>query len=523
MVVWTHLSTEQRDLYTDFVTSKNSIVTEILRGNCNSPLEGITWLKKLCGHPLLTKKHAPGTDLRDVLLEKDVEELLDQSPKLALVSDLVRHFSSNGHKTLIFSQSTKMLDIIETVLYDSNTLRIDGGVKERDRQEHVDNFNKETSAYDAMLISTKAGGLGLTLTGADRVIGKLARVNAFYLINVPVPNLTPVHLLCSVFSLLVYDPSWTPAEDEQAVDRAYRIGQEREVLVYRLIASGTVEEKMYEKQIHKEGLKRAVLTEQGGTNVDRYFNKHELTQLFTLGEVGSCDLMTKFQKEGRAIVQDPRKHEFVTFHESVVGLSRHDGIYDDDASSASDPSSSSVSSKTPSAKTPTPFGGTRSSAAATTGDAAAKALGRAQLVLVKENANVVPLGRGVGWAADDVSTPRKIRGRSSGPNEATRTSPGGGGLDVSVETIGTPPADAATDAYAAARKENSAPPSSFDGALSAAASLRANGMPRKSLQLLLNVLDRRYGDCNDDDSLSGEQKMLLHAQIASVSEELGLL
>jgi len=147
----------------------------------------------------------------------DSEYIIGQAPKLAFLVDLVRHFRDTGHRTLIFSQSVKILNIIETVIsHEVNILRIDGSTKEIIRQLNVDDFNS-SDIYDVMLLSTKAAGVGLTLTGADRVV--------------------------------VYDPSWSPSEDNQAVDRAYRIGQKKEVVVYRLISSGTVEERIYEKQV----------------------------------------------------------------------------------------------------------------------------------------------------------------------------------------------------------------------------------------------------------------------------------
>jgi DNA excision repair protein ERCC-6 len=110
-----------------------------------------------------------------------------------------------------------MLDIIEEVFDGAVTyLRIDGQTAEKSRQRNVDYFNDKESAIDCMLLSTKAAGVGLTLNGANRAI--------------------------------IYDPSWNPAEDAQAIDRCYRIGQSKNVTVYRMITCGTVEEKMYEKQ-----------------------------------------------------------------------------------------------------------------------------------------------------------------------------------------------------------------------------------------------------------------------------------
>jgi DNA excision repair protein ERCC-6 len=116
-----------------------------------------------------------------------------------------------------------------------------------ERQERIDTFNR-TTELDVCLLTTRACAYGITLTGADRVI--------------------------------IYDPSWNPAEDRQAVDRAYRIGQTRDVVVYRLIMASAIEEKMYEKQVFKDGIKATVL-ESGRSRL--YFNKDELRQLFTLG------------------------------------------------------------------------------------------------------------------------------------------------------------------------------------------------------------------------------------------------
>ena len=160
--------------------------------------------------------------------EHDIDELIEASAKLKVLSDLVDRLIGKGCRILIFSQSTKVLDIIERVLKERfNLERIDGKTKEKDRQIRVDQFNEEASDIDIMLISTKAGGQGLTLTGADTCI--------------------------------VYDPSWNPAEDAQAVDRCYRIGQRKAVQVFRLITAGTVEEKRYEKQIHKGEFYKIIL------------------------------------------------------------------------------------------------------------------------------------------------------------------------------------------------------------------------------------------------------------------------
>jgi hypothetical protein len=148
--------------------------------------------------------------------------------------------------------------------------------------------------FDVMLLSTGAGGVGLTLTKADRVI--------------------------------VFDPSWNPSQDNQAVDRAYRIGQTREVHVFRLFLAGSIEEKMYEKQVHKSGLEKTIFTE-GSKAETRYFDKHELCKVFAQIPDGKCELLQRFEKEGVAQVIDPHRYDLVRAHSTVVGISNHSNLY----------------------------------------------------------------------------------------------------------------------------------------------------------------------------------------------------
>jgi DNA excision repair protein ERCC-6-like len=144
-----------------------------------------------------------------------------------------------------------------------------------------------------MLVSTGAGGVGLTLTRACRVI--------------------------------IFDPSWNPSQDAQAVDRAYRIGQNHEVLVYRLFLAGGIEEKMYEKQVHKTGLEKTLFSE--GKAEERYFDKNELCKVFAQVPDGSCELLQRFKKEKVAEVPDAYLHDLVRAHSSVIGISNHSNIY----------------------------------------------------------------------------------------------------------------------------------------------------------------------------------------------------
>lgn len=134
---------------------------------------------------------------------------------------------ADGHKSLVFSQWTSLLDLIEPRLRQEKIAftRLDGST--RDRQGVVQEFQEE-SGPPVMLISLKAGGAGLNLTAADHVF--------------------------------LVDPWWNPAVEDQAADRAHRIGQERPVIIHRLVASGTVEERILALQGEKRALAEAALS-----------------------------------------------------------------------------------------------------------------------------------------------------------------------------------------------------------------------------------------------------------------------
>lgn len=151
------------------------------------------------------------------------EDLLQESGKMKLTLELVQNLRSTGHRTLIFSTSKRILDMIQRILRmrKFSIARLDGSVtKPSERNLIVQDFQR--SGKDVFLLTTQVGGVGLTLTNADRVI--------------------------------IYDPNWNPATDAQAVDRAFRIGQTRDVYVYRLITCGTIEEKIYSRQVFKDSI-----------------------------------------------------------------------------------------------------------------------------------------------------------------------------------------------------------------------------------------------------------------------------
>jgi superfamily II DNA/RNA helicase len=141
-----------------------------------------------------------------------------------------------------------MLDLIQACVLRSlglKFLRIDGTIDPKDRDLKLGKFQDPESRYFAMCLSTQVGGVGLTITGADRVI------------------------LC--------DPAWNPAMDAQAIDRVHRLGQRREVVVYRLIGSGAIEDKMFRLQVFKRSLAKTAMEQESQI---RFFTSKDLKQLF---------------------------------------------------------------------------------------------------------------------------------------------------------------------------------------------------------------------------------------------------
>ncbi|OTA78582.1 hypothetical protein M434DRAFT_402209 [Hypoxylon sp. CO27-5] len=160
--------------------------------------------------------------------------------KLQALDRLLRKLQSGGHRALIFTQMTKVLDILEQFLniHGHKYLRLDGATKVEQRQILTDRFNHDTRIL-CFILSTRSGGLGINLTGADTVI--------------------------------FYDQDWNPAMDKQCQDRCHRIGQTRDVHIYRLVSEHTIEANILRKASQKQMLDDIVIQE-GGFTTD-YFNK----------------------------------------------------------------------------------------------------------------------------------------------------------------------------------------------------------------------------------------------------------
>ncbi|KKY17286.1 putative dna repair and recombination protein rad26 [Diplodia seriata] len=263
-VLFCRLTVPQRNAYEEFLAS--SEMGSILDGK-RQALFGIDILRKVCNHP-------------DLIHHKSEKFKSDpkygsgsKSGKMQVVKELVQMWKREGHKTLLFAQHKIMLDILEKFmnkLGNINYLRMDGSTNIKARQDLVDKFNNDPN-LDVFLLTTKVGGLGVNLTGADRVI--------------------------------IYDPDWNPSTDVQARERAWRLGQKREVEVYRLMTAGSIEEKIYHRQIFKQFLTNKILRD---PKQRQTFQLKDLHDLFTLGNAdGETETGNLFQGTETRISRSP--------------------------------------------------------------------------------------------------------------------------------------------------------------------------------------------------------------------------
>jgi superfamily II DNA or RNA helicase len=226
---------KQRELYESLRLAQHERVREAIRerGLAQSGiivLDALLKLRQVCCDPRLVK------------LER--ARKAPESAKLDLLLDLLRELVAEGRRVLVFSQFAEMLELIERSLNAEGIAFQTLTGQTRNRAELVEAF--QAGSVPVFLISLKAGGVGLNLTMADTVIH--------------------------------YDPWWNPAVEAQATDRAHRIGQDKAIFVYKLICTGTVEEKIQDMQQRKADLAQAVL--EGGTTQALRFDESDLAELF---------------------------------------------------------------------------------------------------------------------------------------------------------------------------------------------------------------------------------------------------
>ena len=203
-------------------------------------------LRKNCNHPDLISGGLDGS-----IMFPSAEELVEQCGKMHLLERLLTNLRKNGHKMLIFSQMTRMLDLLESYFEQKGerVCRIDGSVKQDQRREAIEAFNTDPTV-DMFLLSTRAGGLGINLTAADTVI--------------------------------IYDSDWNPHADMQAMDRVHRIGQTKPVHVYRLATANSVEGKMLSRAASKLKLEKLVIS---GANLKQGTTKEKSAESMSTEEL----------------------------------------------------------------------------------------------------------------------------------------------------------------------------------------------------------------------------------------------
>ena len=260
-VVFCKMAPFQVDLYNHFIKSPE--IQKLLRGKGSQPLKAIGILKKLCNHPNLLnlpedlrgceqfypKGYRPG-DHRNLHLEL--------SGKMMVLERFLRTIrETSKDKVVVISNYTQTLDIFDKMcrLNRWGCFQLDGSMSVPKRQKLVDQFNDPEGGEFVFLLSSKAGGCGINLIGANR--------------------------------LVLFDPDWNPASDQQALARVWRDGQKKTCFVYRFISTGSIEEKILQRQSHKQSLSSCVVDD--AQDAERHFSQNDLRELFKFNQQTDCE------------------------------------------------------------------------------------------------------------------------------------------------------------------------------------------------------------------------------------------
>ncbi len=255
-VVFCNMAPFQMDLYNHFIQSPD--IKSLLRGKGSQPLKAIGILKKLCNHPDLldlatdlpgSEKFWPDDYVPKDSRGRDRDVKPWYSGKMQVLDRmLARIRQDTNDKIVLISNYTQTLDVFERLARSRSygCLRLDGTMNVNKRQKLVDKFNDPNGEEFIFLLSSKAGGCGLNLIGANR--------------------------------LVLFDPDWNPAADQQALARVWRDGQKKDCFVYRFMGTGTIEEKIFQRQSHKQALSSCVVD--SAEDVERHFTLDSLRELF---------------------------------------------------------------------------------------------------------------------------------------------------------------------------------------------------------------------------------------------------
>eukprot|EP01125_Pyxidicula_operculata_P014877 TRINITY_DN500_c0_g1_i3.p1 TRINITY_DN500_c0_g1~~TRINITY_DN500_c0_g1_i3.p1 ORF type:complete len:943 (-),score=202.97 TRINITY_DN500_c0_g1_i3:122-2950(-) len=244
----------QSKLYTSICKSSQTVVYNDTgrKGRETSTLAALTHLKKLCNEPSLVYEEYKEAFADEPHFKPGVCQP-EFSGKLQFVEKLLASLKKNTKdKIVIVSNYTQTLDVLAKLckMKGYGYFQLDGQTKVSKRQQLVDLFNNPNGSEFVFLLSSKAGGCGLNLVGANH--------------------------------LVLYDPDWNPANDAQAMARVWRPGQQKKVYLYRTLSTGTIEEKIYQRQVAKLSLETNIVA--GQTDVMPDFSKNELKELFNYKE-----------------------------------------------------------------------------------------------------------------------------------------------------------------------------------------------------------------------------------------------
>ncbi|KAH1037493.1 hypothetical protein GLYMA_20G227200v4 [Glycine max] len=282
--IWNHpgilqLTKEVKDYVKHEDAVENFLVDDSYSDE-NSDYNVLAGEKMRYGNDLLQRKDDNGFFLKgwwNDLLHGKIYKEIDHSGKMVLLMEILTMSSDVGDKVLVFSQSIPTLDLIELYLSriprrgkqgkfwkkGKDWYRLDGRTESSERQKLVERFNEPLNKrVKCTLISTRAGSLGINLHAANRVV--------------------------------IVDGSWNPTYDLQAIYRSWRYGQKKPVFAYRLLAHGTMEEKIYKRQVTKEGLAARVVDRQ---QVHRTISKEEMLHLFELGDDDNPETLADLSQE----------------------------------------------------------------------------------------------------------------------------------------------------------------------------------------------------------------------------------
>uniref|UniRef100_A0A674E7D9 Chromodomain helicase DNA binding protein 2 n=1 Tax=Salmo trutta TaxID=8032 RepID=A0A674E7D9_SALTR len=254
------MSAVQKQYYKWILTRNFRALQKGTRGSSSGFLNIVMELKKCTNHGFLIRQPEEECDTQ----QEHLQALVRGSGKLVLLDKLLTRLRERGNRVLIFSQMVRMLDILAEYLALKRYpfQRLDGSIKGEIRKQALDHFNAEGSEDFCFLLSTRAGGLGINLASADTVV--------------------------------IFDSDWNPQNDLQAQARAHRIGQKKQVNIYRLVTKGSVEEDIIERAKKKMVLDhlviqrmdttgRTVLDNNSGNSNSNPFNKDELTAILKFG------------------------------------------------------------------------------------------------------------------------------------------------------------------------------------------------------------------------------------------------